>query len=476
MKRILLFQFVLVFSIVSGLNRANAQSEAAITKPEILGDTLLCPNSSGVLFTQKTYDTYQWYKRDYFSDEKKPIPGATSFKLKIDNDDVLQYFSVKVTLKGTKRSSEEKLVDGLVFASPSVRSGGDFKNGPGFFVLRQGDTGVFDLLEPYTTNITWYKDGNAIPGETKHKLRVTEAGSYTVSGAPAECPNYIQYLGVDLIVKVRKTNKKPVITGDSLLCPNSTGKLTVQAGYQEYQWYKRYFGTNKRKPVKGATTNTISVDANTDAPAYFSVSVLSNGDTLTSEEKLVDSYAFLPPAVISDGDFKNGAGYFILHKGDTGTFTLTQPYDTNITWYRNNAALKGKKDITLDVTRGGDYTVNAAPAVCPDYIQNLGVILTVKLVAADNEKVLNASQHQFKQVSAYPNPAKDYVLLNTADFEDNDIEVSLTNNTGKTITVKKFLKVAASTKLNLSSVANGIYYVKITNGAQQQTLKLVVAK
>ena len=193
------------------------------------------------------------------------------------------------------------------------------------------------------------------------------------------------------MVKIEKKVEKPVITGDTLLCPDSKGMLSVQEGYDSYQWYKRFYGSDKKTRIKGATVNMLNINAADDVPAYFSVKVTSKGDTLKSEEKLVDSYVFLLPSVISDGDFINGPGYFLLNKGDAGTFTLTQPYDTNITWYKNDQPIPGEKSIMLNVTKPGEYTVQGAPAVCPDFIQNPGVALTVKLTsnstfAADESK------------------------------------------------------------------------------------------
>jgi hypothetical protein len=329
MKRNLPFIIILLITFCT-METIFAQSETALAlKPVILGDSLLCPNGSSTLHTQKFYDTYQWYERDYFSDKKELVAGATTNELVVNNDDILKYFSVEITIRGIKRMSAEKLIDGLVFIPPTVKSGGDFKNGPGYFILDKGDTGRFTLLKPYNKNITWYRNNEPIPDETTPRLRVTKGGTYTVKGAPDACPDYIQYLGVDLVVKIEKKVEKPVITGDTLLCPDSKGMLSVQEGYDSYQWYKRFYGSDKKTRIKGATGNTLNINSADDAPAYFSVKVTSKGDTLKSEEKLVDSYVFLLPSVISGGDFIDGPGYFLLNKGDTGTFTLTQPYDTN---------------------------------------------------------------------------------------------------------------------------------------------------
>jgi hypothetical protein len=73
----------------------------------------------------------------------------------------------------------------------------------------------------------------------------------------------------------------------------------VQEGYDSYQWYKRFYGSDQKTRIKGATGSTLSINTADDAPAYFSVKVTSKGDTLKSEEKLVDSWVFLLPSVIS---------------------------------------------------------------------------------------------------------------------------------------------------------------------------------
>jgi len=448
-------------------------------KPVVLGDSLLCPNGSTTLHTQKFYDTYQWYKRDYFSNKKELIAGATTNELVVTNDDILKYFSVEITLGGIKRTSNEKLVDGLVFIPPTVKSSGDFKNGPGYFILDKGDTGRFTLLQPYNKNITWYKNNEPIPGETTPKLQVTKGGTYTVKGAPAACPDYIQYLGVDLIVKIEKKVEKPVITGDTLLCPDSKGVLLVQEGYDSYQWYKRFYGSDKKTRIKGATANTLNINTADDAPAYFSVRVTSKGDTLKSAEKLVDSYVFLLPSVISGGDFIDGPGYFLLNKGDTGTFTLTQPYDTNITWYKNDQPIAGENSVTLNVTKPGDYTVQGAPAVCPNFIQNPGVVLTVKLtsaIAANEPNDNIGTGLTGKQLRLYPNPAKNFVMLDVAAFAGKDIEVSLSGVDGKILFVKNYTRVSSTIKLELANVKAGTYYIKAGDKAKQQLLKLIVTK
>ncbi|MEP7263977.1 MAG: T9SS type A sorting domain-containing protein, partial [Bacteroidota bacterium] len=63
-------------------------------------------------------------------------------------------------------------------------------------------TAYFTMLLPYDTNITWFNNGNPIPGFTSPVFPVTAAGSYTVEGAPHVCPLFIQNVGVPLDVLI----------------------------------------------------------------------------------------------------------------------------------------------------------------------------------------------------------------------------------------------------------------------------------
>ncbi len=170
--------------------------------PTVTGTLMLCPNDTGSITTQ-VYGTYQWYKRP-IGGSAQAISGATSQSLSINYfDDAGYYFSVEATDSGCTEMSPEVLVDGWVFLLPSVSSTGDFTIGTnGETIVCDGDTMYFTLLPPYDTNIIWYESGNPIPGDTSTVLTVTDAGFYTVQGAPSTCPNFIQNLGLTLEVQV----------------------------------------------------------------------------------------------------------------------------------------------------------------------------------------------------------------------------------------------------------------------------------
>ncbi|MBK6987903.1 MAG: T9SS type A sorting domain-containing protein [Bacteroidetes bacterium] len=183
------------FILVLFATTANAQN------PTVVGDSMLCPNSTGMVSTQP-YDTYQWFIRYFGSSTITPISGANSQFLPIDYSTyAASYLSVEVTLGANDYISPEFFVDGWVFSGFTVASTGDFTIGPfGESVLCPGDTMYFEVMQPYDTNITWYYNGDTIPGINSTILTVTTPGIYYVTGAPSLCPLYIEGPGVDLTV------------------------------------------------------------------------------------------------------------------------------------------------------------------------------------------------------------------------------------------------------------------------------------
>ena len=112
-------------------------------------------------------------------------------------------------------------------------------------------------------------------------------------------------------------NFDPTVTGNLLLCPESTSLLNTQQ-YDTYQWHSRPFGDNgPAQPIAGATGQTFEVNAY-DTPVYISVAVTFNGCTEQSPEVLVDGLAFLPVTVSSSGDFDiSPNGELVICSGDT---------------------------------------------------------------------------------------------------------------------------------------------------------------
>lgn len=169
--------------------------------PTILGNVMLCPNDTNVLFTQ-TYSSYQWYKRLYLFGSWAPIAGAVSQSITVDqfNDSGFE-FMVEVSQGTCTAVSDSVLVDGYVFSSPTVLSMGNFTFNP---VTSQNEVCIGDTIQligtmPYDTLYAWTLNGNVIPGATTPTLNVTTSGIYTaIQMSPKICPNFSLPLGVNL--------------------------------------------------------------------------------------------------------------------------------------------------------------------------------------------------------------------------------------------------------------------------------------
>jgi hypothetical protein len=184
---------------------------------------ILCPNTQDVLTTQ-VYDSYQWYK------DGNIIPGAIAQTLTVNaSTDAGSLFSVEATLNGCTEMSPGVLVDAWLFLAPFVIHGGApalYTDSMGVAHHCSGDTVL--LVFSFTENVQWTNNGAPIPGATDDTLVVLSSGNYTVSGAPAMCPNSITPLGLTIPI-LFDTPIQPVITQNgNQLCASPAGL--------SYQW------------------------------------------------------------------------------------------------------------------------------------------------------------------------------------------------------------------------------------------------
>jgi len=188
---------------------------------------ILCPGGTATLGTG-VYESYQWYK------DGQAIPGADQRTLQVhQSSDAGSVFAVEAGLDGCTAMSDGVLVDGWVFLLPFVMHDGDepIILGPnGEPTYCEGANVIFHLGLPYTENIVWTRDGVPIPGEDSTSLVVTVPGSYSVSGAPAVCPDHIVGLGLTIDVTFMPPVKPYISPSGEALCAQPAGV--------GYQWYR----------------------------------------------------------------------------------------------------------------------------------------------------------------------------------------------------------------------------------------------
>jgi hypothetical protein len=166
----------------------------------------------------------------------------------------------------------------------------------------------------------------------------------------------------------------PTVFPSLIMCPNSQDTLFTQS-YDSYQWYK------DGSMIAGATNPYYVVNAATDVGSVFAVEATLAGCAELSADVLVDGWVFLLPYIISQGSFQIiGSGQAQVCDGDTMYLIMGSPYERNIQWTNNGFNITGANDDTLVVTSSGQYSCSGAPALCPNYIANVGVTVDVVVV------------------------------------------------------------------------------------------------
>lgn len=154
--------------------------------------------------------------------------------------------------------------------------------------------------------------------------------------------------------------------GSLILCPNESDTLWSDPA-DSYQWYRDGVLLN------GATGQYIVVGPG-QVGYSFTVDATIAGCTETSNAVLVDAWMFLLPAAMTEGTFSiDGMGAAHKCVYDTAYLIAMNPYSVNLQWFENGTPIPGANNDTLVITQSGSYTFEGAPAVCPNYIQNLGV-------------------------------------------------------------------------------------------------------
>ncbi|MDX1479952.1 MAG: T9SS type A sorting domain-containing protein [Saprospiraceae bacterium] len=279
-------RFVILVSMICLCHLSTGQCDF---NPTIEGETILCPNDTTTLSTQ-VYDHYQWYKRGFNDTVSTPVFGDTSQTIVINSqDDALFYFSVAGTIDTCTELSPEVLIDVWAFLPVVVTSTGDFTIGNyGQAMVCIGDTMYFTLNLPYNTNITWFKNGTAIPDETSPVLPVTSPGLYTVSGAPDICPEYVQSLGLllEVVFIDCTTSTNDLSDGDITIYPNPARDiLFVQAERDDITHVTFYNSLGQMTGSKSLRSGQEGIDISEFERGIYVLEV--HGKTGTSVHKLI---------------------------------------------------------------------------------------------------------------------------------------------------------------------------------------------
>lgn len=175
-------------------------------------------------------------------------------------------------------------------------------------------------------------------------------------------------------------NLNPTITPNPVMfCPDAVAETLQTQSFQTYQWFIYHSYNNTSTPISGATGQQLIVDPINYLGVEVYVKVSDGVCTDSSETVYIDGWLFLPPVVMHAGDQgtigSNGEQY--MNCGDTAMLILMSPYSDQIQWYNYGNPIPGATNDSLIITQTGHYTCSGAPAVCPNYIQQLGVVIEI---------------------------------------------------------------------------------------------------
>lgn len=159
---------------------------------------------------------------------------------------------------------------------------------------------------------------------------------------------------------------------------------------------------------------------------------------------------------------------FISHPGDVtyldihnGRFCKTPEYPAGIYCYFT----------TIDANHNSAYPY----AVGPTFYGNK-VVTTVTSVPGGTT-TLDSSSFNLNNLDIviYPNPAQEFIAIQS-EMATEDLDITLINELGQTVKTSKILQGSTLCILEIDSVYNGIYFVKISNKKEFKTHKVIIKK
>ncbi len=161
---------------------------------------------------------------------------------------------------------------------------------------------------------------------------------------------------------------------------------------------------------------------------------------------------------------------YVAHASDptyldshNGRFCITPEYPNGIYCYFT----------TVDANHNSAYPY----AVGPTYYGNKTASTVTSVPSGTTQYTLATENFDISgiNVKIYPNPAQEFIAIQT-EFHENNLKVTLIDELGKVIQTKDIFQGSTLCILDLDTVYNGIYFVKISDGNKDKSYKVIVEK
>jgi hypothetical protein len=131
---------------------------------------------------------------------------------------------------------------------------------------------------------------------------------------------------------------------------------------------------------------------------------------------------------------------------------------------------------TVDANYNSAYPYAVGPTFYGVYTR--ATVTTVPSSATTYISSVGINEEDFKQldVTVFPNPASDLIAIQFNDLVKNNFSVDLYNVNGKLVKSSSINKGQTISYFDVEDVYSGLYFVKISNGDNVKTIKVVIEK
>jgi PKD repeat protein len=386
--------------------------------------------------------TYQW-KKDGFI-----ISGATGISFNAVNTGA--YRVIVTNSGGCSKLSQPKSVTVNSLPSASVTANGplSFCQGKNVTLTTNSGTGL---------TYQWKKAGVIISGATGISYTAVNSGTYTVrvtnSGGCSKL-SQTQTVTVNSLPSASVTANGPLA-----FCQGQSVTLTANSGTGlTYQWKK--YGVN----ISGASSASLI----TNETGVYKVRVTNtSGCSKASAEKTVTVNG-LPSAVIT----ANGPLTFC--QGQNVTLTANSGAGLDYQWTKDNTNISGATNQSFIAANSGEYrTVVTNSNGCTKTSNKKNVVVNCREENDQN----NLSAGDETAAVLYPNPATSAATIDLNLAKAGTVSIKLIDITGKIIAViaeGNFEEGMHQFTFDVSSLAKGIYFTRISASDKLSTIKLMV--
>lgn len=130
---------------------------------------------------------------------------------------------------------------------------------------------------------------------------------------------------------------------------------------------------------------------------------------------------------------------------------------------------------TVDANHNSAYPYVVGPTFYGNRTATTVTTVPTEAVTYNSTLATNSFENfDFKAIIA-PNPAQDFIAIQTPMVQ-NDMKVELINELGQVVKTSKILQGSTLSIIETDTVYNGVHFVKISDGAQSKSYKVILKK